>query len=77
MQGLNFLGAPLIVDVTGDGEAEIVDGGDSNALHGFGADGAQVEGFPRFTAGWTRWSPAAGDLDSDGRTEIVSISREG
>src|SRR5207244_36885 len=30
LQGLNFLGAPLFVDVTGDGLAEIVDGGDSS-----------------------------------------------
>lgn len=77
MQGLNFLGAPLIVDVTGDGEAEIVDGADSNAIHGFGAGGGQAEGFPKFTAGWSLWSPAAGDLDGDGRTELVSVSREG
>lgn len=76
-QGLNFVGAPLVVDVDGDGAAEVVDGGDSNALHGFGADARQVEGFPKFTSGWTLWSPTAGDLDGDGTTEIVTTTREG
>jgi hypothetical protein len=77
LQGLNFLGAPLVVDVTGDGAAEIVDAGDSNALHGYGATGAQVEGFPKFTSGWALWSPSAGDLDGDGTTELVLLTREG
>jgi hypothetical protein len=77
MQGLDFVGAPLFVDVTGDGEAEIVDGGDSNALHAFTTDGTQAPGFPKFTTGWTIWSPAAGDLDGDGRVEIAATTREG
>ncbi len=29
MQGLDFLGGPIVADVTGDGAAEIVNGGDS------------------------------------------------
>jgi len=77
LQGLDFLGAPLVVDVTGDGEAEVVDGGDSNALHGFAAGGEQAAGFPHFTSGWIIFAPAAGDLDSDGRTELVALTREG
>jgi hypothetical protein len=76
-QGLDFLGAPLVVDVTGDGEAELVDAGDSNVLHGFGATGGQVDGFPKFTTGWAIWSPSAGDLDGDGTTELVLLTREG
>ena len=77
LQGLNFLGAPLVVDVTGDGAAEIVDGGDSNAVHGYTASGAQAAGFPKFNSGWGLWSPSAGDLDSDGKIEIVQLTREG
>lgn len=77
LQGLNFLGAPLFVDVTGDGLAEIVDGGDSNVLHAYTTSGAQADGFPKFTTGWMIWSPAAGDLDGDGLIEIAATTREG
>ncbi len=76
-QGLNFLGAPVIADVTGDGKAEIIDAGDSSALHAYSAGGNQAEGFPKFTSGWVVWSPSIGDLDSDGDVEIVALTREG
>ncbi|HEY2386967.1 MAG TPA: hypothetical protein VGK30_08405 [Candidatus Binatia bacterium] len=78
-QGLNFLSAPIIADVTGDGLAEIIDGGDSSAMHAFGVGGLQapLSGFPKFTNGWVLWSPAVGDLDSDGTVELVTNTREG
>jgi hypothetical protein len=76
-QGLNFIGAPIIADVTGDGKAEIIDAGDSSALHAYTEGGTQAEGFPKFTTGWAIWSPSAGDVDSDGLTELVMLTREG
>ena len=77
LQGLDFIGAPLFADVTGSGSASIIDGGDSNAMHAFGAGGAQAPGFPKFTTGWTVFSPSAGDLDGRGRVSLVSLTREG
>jgi hypothetical protein len=77
MQGLDFLGGPIITDVTGDGLAEVVNSGDSSALHGYGIGGLQVAGFPKFFTGWSLWAPSAGDLLSNGRTNIVATSREG
>ena len=77
LQGLDFLGAPLFTDVTGDGNAEIVDGGDSSALHAYLEGGGQAPGFPKFTSGWMPFSPAAGDLNGDGTTELVIGTREG
>jgi len=79
LQGLNFLSAPLFVDITGDGLSEIIDGADSSALHGYMAGGLQAltANFPKFTTGWLLWSPTAGDLDSDGTVEVVANTREG
>lgn len=76
-QGLDFLGAPLVADVTGDGKAELLEGGDSSAMHGFGADGKQVADFPKWTTGWVLYAPAVGDVDGDGRNEIAALTREG
>jgi hypothetical protein len=69
-QGLHFLGSPLVADVTGDGSGDVVAGGDSNAMHAHGA-------FTRFTSGWTVFAPSTGDLFGDGRTSLVTVSREG
>ncbi len=77
-QGLDFLGMPVIADVTGDGQPEIIEGGDSSALHAYSVGtGAQAPGFPKFTTGWVIYSPAVGDLDSDGKVEVAAMTREG
>ncbi len=75
--GLGFLGEPLITDVTGDGKAEVVDTGDTSTLHAFTSSGGQAAGFPKFTGGWSLFSPEAGDLDGDGHTDLVTTTREG
>jgi hypothetical protein len=76
-QGLNFLGSPAFADVSGDRRAEILDGADSSALHAYTLFGAQAPGFPKFTTGWSVYSPTVGDLDGDGRVEVVTVTREG
>jgi hypothetical protein len=76
-QGLDFLGSPIVADVDGDGSGDVADGGDSNAMHAYGDSGAAAGGFPKFTAGVDGVRAAAGDLFGDGRTHLVSTSREG
>lgn len=76
-QGLDFLGQPAIGDVTGDGRAEVVDGGDTSTLHAFTAAGGQAAKFPKFTTGWVVFAPSIGDLGSTGRNDVVVGTREG
>lgn len=76
LQGLDFLGAPVIADVTGDGAAEVINGGDTSAIHAYGDAGTQVGGFPGFHTGWIIWGPSVGDLDSNGTNEVVANTRE-
>src|SRR5688572_21179683 len=77
VQGLDFLGAPAIADVSGDGEPEVIQGGDSSALHAFNQTGAQAPGFPKFHTGWVVFGPAVGDIEGDGRNEVAAATREG
>ncbi len=77
LQGLNFLGAPVIADLTGDALADLADGGDSSTIHAWTAAGTPVDGFPKLTTGWTTFSPAVGDVDGDGRADLVATTREG
>jgi len=77
LQGLDFLGAPAIADVSGDGQPDLLVGGDSSALHAYDATGGQVSGFPKFHTGWEVFGPAVGDLDGDGRNEVAITTREG
>jgi hypothetical protein len=77
MMGLPFSTAPVIADVSGDGQPDVVNNEDDQNLPAFEASGAMVTDFPKFTGGWMGWTPAVGDLDGDGRNEVAALSREG
>jgi hypothetical protein len=76
-QGIDFLGEPIIAPVSSGGQESVIDGGDSNAMHAYGPLGVTSGGFPKWTTGWNLFSPAAGDLLSIGRVDLVSATREG
>jgi hypothetical protein len=76
-QGIDFLGQAIIADVTGDGQAEVIDGGDSSAVMAYDALGSQPEGFPKWTTGWNVYSPVAGDVLGDGTVALIVTTREG
>lgn len=76
-QGADFFGEPIIAPVSADGSGAVIEGGDSNALAAYEAGGEMAAGFPKWTTGWTMFSPSAGDLLSNGRSDLVSLTREG
>ena len=78
IQGLAFFGAPAIADITGDGIPDILQSADSAALHGIdGATGQAATGFPKWTGGWSLWTPAIGDLTGSGTVSVAAATREG
>jgi hypothetical protein len=78
IQGLAAFSAPAIADVSGDGKPDTILGADSAALHAFdGVTGRPVPNWPKWTGGWTLFTPAVGDLDGDGRVEVAIGLREG
>ena len=46
-------------------------------LHAFDANGVEPTGWPKFTGGWHVANPAIGDVDGDGKNEVVVLTREG
>lgn len=76
--------SPALADVDGDGKVDVVIGVDTHAepapyntadggcVHVFRFDGTSVVGFPRCVDQVIYSSPAVGDVDGDGRPEIVT-----
>jgi hypothetical protein len=78
LQGLAFLSAPALADVTGEGKPDIILGADSGALQAWdGTTGLPVAGWPKWTGGWTLFTPAVGDLLGNGKNTVVVGLREG
>ena len=64
--------------MTGEGRPDIILGADSGALQAWdGATGQPVPGWPKWTGGWTLFTPAIGDLLANGKNAVVIGLREG
>jgi len=77
MDDMQFLTSPAIADVSGDGQAEIVQGSGAYLLRAYDLSGATPAGWPKFTHGWLVASPTPGDVDGDGQLEVVAATRNG
>jgi len=78
LQGLAFFSAPAIADVTGDGVPDVIQPTDSGALQAFdGTSGQAAAGFPKWTGGWSLFTPGVGDLDGSGNVVVAAVTREG
>jgi hypothetical protein len=72
-----FFSSPAIADVDGDGDNDIVVGNGVNMLDAYDATGHPAVGFPKLTGGWVVGTPAVGDWDGDGRSEVAAVRRDG
>ena len=77
--------SPAIGDIEGNGRKAVIVGGGDFYHHADGRkvfawhvdDGSPVPGWPQATGGATSSSPAIGDIDGDGKPEVVVGSRDG
>ncbi len=78
IQGLAFFAAPAVADVTGDGVPDVIVPADSGAVMAFdGTTGQPASGFPKWTGGWSVFTPATGDMLGNGHTDVAADTREG
>ena len=78
VQGLAFFGSPAIADVTGDGRPDIIQTADSGAVMGFdGSNGQVASGFPKWSGGFSLWTPVVGDTTGSGTVDLAAVTREG
>jgi hypothetical protein len=72
-----LLTEPAIARVAEGSERQALVGTGLYQLHAYGANGAEAEGWPKFTGGWMVATPAVGDLDGDGELDVTVFTREG
>ncbi len=77
LNDLQFLAGPAVADIDRDGLPEALQGSGVYDLHAVDVHGVPAAGWPKFTHGWMVQSPAVGDVDGDGRLEVVATTREG
>ncbi len=77
LEDMQFLMAPAVADLTGDGHAEAIYGSAGGVLHAWNALGTAPVGWPKNTGHWILGSPAVGDINGDGYLDVVVSTREG
>jgi hypothetical protein len=63
--------SPIVADVSGDGNPDILLGDEERYINGWDAGGNLLDGFPLATQDAVRGVPVATDLDGDGDIEVI------
>jgi len=63
--------SPVVADIDGDGQNEVLVGDEHGDLSAFDNDGTLMSGFPIHLGGEVRGTPTVWDIDHDGLTEII------
>jgi len=77
IEDIQFLVAPAVADISGDGRTEAIYGSGGYMLYAWDGLGQVAPGWPKFTGHWILGSPAVGDIDGDGYLDVVVSTREG
>lgn len=77
LEDFTFFNSQAIADLNGDDYPEIMTGSGGYYLHAFDGCGREPTGWPKFTGHWIISTPALGDIDGDGKAEVVLGTRNG
>ncbi|MFL6291568.1 MAG: S8 family serine peptidase [Thermoanaerobaculia bacterium] len=75
LRGSHEQSSPLVTDLDGDGDSEVVIAM-NREIQVLDGTGRPLPGWPQPTAHLVLCSPAAGDVDGDGRLEVVVVDEE-
>ena len=64
-------------DLNGDGDAEIISGSSGYIVRAWNLAGQAPEGWPKFTQHFHTGTTTLGDMDGDGKSDVVAYTREG
>lgn len=70
----NTESSPVVADVNGDGNLDIMLGDESRFIYAWDINGNMVDGFPIATEDAVRATPTLGDVDGDGDIDMVVYS---
>lgn len=77
MNDLQFITAPLMADLAGNGSDELVETSGLSDLRAYTASGKELPGYPKYTGGWVLYSPVLGPFGREQDQALVVGNREG